>query len=162
MSQRQKQLLISITFTILALQIGHTLFDRVTWPFCPHNFYYHKSEKVKGVFRVGLIDDHGNTQIVECRHTLPVEGYRCGSIYREIFIENEKEKRKRDFCQMVLSRLNRGGWKAFDERWAPALPQKGATYVGLAVERHSLDTRHYRETAEIPTVKKELLYTYLK
>ncbi len=82
------------------------------------------------------------------------------SIYREVFVESDNANRQDAFAKLVLSRLNTGGWWAFDERFPPALPLAGRTYVGLVIEKHYLDTRLYGQTGTSPTVRVEHIYTY--
>lgn len=94
------------------------------------------------------------------RHTLPIEGYRCGSILKEIFIKNIDLEKKQFFSKLVLQRLNQGGWKGFDERFIPILPTAGKTFVGLQVEKHWIDTRGYYKTHQLPIVQKEIIYSY--
>lgn len=156
-----KKVLLGGTVLIMGIQIFHTIVNKVTWPFCSHNFYYHRSDLLKPVFRIGLIDDEGDVRVVDCRETLPIEGYRSGSIYREVFVTNTDPERKRAFAELVLARLNAGGWLSFDERLAPVLPKEGRTFVGLTVERHTLDTREFGETGKLPTVNIEEIYRCL-
>jgi hypothetical protein len=160
MSNIKKNGLIFILFFVCLIQIYHTVFDKMTWPFSPHNFYCHRSSLVKPVFRIGLIDDLGEVTLVDCRYTLPIEGYRCGSIYREVFLEGKDVTHQQKFAQLILARLNQGGWQAFDERFSPALPQPGRKYVGLNVERHYLDMLSHQKAQPLHVIKIEPVYTY--
>jgi hypothetical protein len=152
--------LIALALAVFVIQVAYTVFNQVNWPFCSHNFYYHRSDRVKPVFRVRLTDNEGEAITVECRQTLPIEGYRCGSIYREVFVEQSNAVRQQAFAALVLSRLNAGGWKAFDERFPPALPKKGKRFTSLVVEKHFLDTRPYAQTGSLQTAGVEHVYTY--
>lgn len=160
MQNNQKILLIALTSLVACIYIYHTVSNKVTWPFCPHNFYYHRSELIKPIFQVKLQDYKGKEVLVNCRHTLPIEGYHCGSIYREVFIDNNDTGHKKAFAELVLSRLNSGGWQGFDERFYPVLPKKGRNYVNLVVEKHYFDMRHYGKTGKLPIVRIEKIYEY--
>lgn len=97
MTFRKKLFLIFFAVSFYGIQIWHTVHNQVNWPFCSHNFYYHRSPLIKDVFRVILEDNTGIILSVDPKHTLPIEGYRCGSIYREIFITNIDIKKKKTF-----------------------------------------------------------------
>ena len=164
MSSRTKLLLIFLALSFFIIQIWHTIYNQVNWPFCSHNFYYHRSPLVKDLFRVVLEDDTGRLFSVDPRHTLPIEGYRCGSIFREVFVTNPvsnfSEEKKNAFSKLILERLNQGGWKGFDERFVSAVPMSGSRFIGLQVEKHWIDTTHYAKTQSLSIVKKETLYQY--
>jgi hypothetical protein len=160
MTSRIKLLLIFFVLSFCGVQIWHTVYNQVNWPFCSHNFYYHRSPLVKDLFRVVLEDNAGGFFSVDPRHTLPIEGYRCGSIFREIFVTNFNAEKKQAFSKLLLERLNQGGWKGFDERSVPAVPISGNRFIGLQIEKHWIDTRNYAKTKNLPIVKKETLYQY--
>jgi hypothetical protein len=160
MTLRTKLLLIFFVLSFYVVQIWHTVYNRINWPFCSHNFYYHRSPLVKDLFRIILEDNTGRLFSVDPRHTLPIEGYRCGSIFREIFITNFNLEKKQAFSKLLLERLNQGGWEGFDERFTAAVPMPGHKFVGLQVERHWIDTSKYAKTQTLPVVKKETLYQY--
>ena len=132
MSSRTKVWLIFFALSFYGVQIWHTIYNQVNWPFCSHNFYYHRSPLVKDLFRVILEDDTGRLFSVDPRHTLPIEGYRCGSIFEKcMLLTLACEEKKKAFSKLLLERLNQGGWKGFDERFVPAVPMSGNRFVGL-------------------------------
>ena len=160
MTFRSKLLLIFFALSLYGVQIWHTVYNQVNWPFCSHNFYYHRSPLIKDLFRIVLEDDNGRQYCVDPRHTLPIEGYRCGSILKEIFIKNNDLEKKENFSKLLLERLNQGGWKGFDERFAPILPMLGKTFVRLQIEKHWIDTTGYDKTQQLLIVKKEIVFRY--
>lgn len=158
MSAVTKYALAALMIVIYGIQIGHTIFNQVNWPFCSHNFYYHRSPLVKDLFRIGLVDNQKNQILVDPRHVLPIEGYRCGAIFKEVFIKSDSRERKNSFAKLLLERLNSGGWSGFDERFAPAIPLKGNQFVELTIEKHWIDTRQYSVQKQLVVVKKETLF----
>lgn len=160
MRSRTKWLLIFLAVFFCGVQIWHTIYNRVNWPFCSHNFYYHRSPLVKDLFRIVLEDNTGELFIVDPRHTLPIEGYRCGSIFQEVFVTNSNAEKKQAFSKLLLERLNQGGWQGFDERFAPAVPRPGNRFMGLQIEKHWIDTSNYPKAQQLLVVKKETLYQY--
>lgn len=152
--------LIFFTLLLYGIQIWHTIYNQVNWPFCSHNFYYHRSPLIKELFSLTLEDNTGTKVNVDPRHVLPIEGYRCGSIFREVFAANFKEEKKQLFAKLLLERLNQGGWQSFDERFSPAVPTFGCKFTGLQIEKHLIDTRDYAKTQNLTIIKKENLYRY--
>lgn len=159
MTSRTKRFLAILMIAAYGIQLGHTVYNKVNWPFCSHNFYYHRSSLVKDLFRITLIDDLQGEVVVDPRHVLPIEGYRCGAIFREVFINNTSTSKKESFARSLLTRLNQGAWMSFDERFAPVKPLKGQKFVGLVVQKHWIDTREYPKSHELPVIKKETIYT---
>src|ERR1700728_3121816 len=141
-----KKLLVFILVSFYGIQIWHTVYNDVNWPFCSHNFYYHRSPIIKDLFRISLEDDQGTTINVDARHLLPLEGYRCGSIFREVFVANHDLEKKKKFSMLILERLNQGGWPSFDERFGPVIPLPERKFIGLSIEKHRFDTSLYAET----------------
>lgn len=160
MTSRTKLLLIFLALSFGGVQIWHTVYNKVNWPFCSHNFYYHRSPLIKDLFRVVLEDNTGRAFTVDPRHTLPIEGYRCGSIFREVFVTNLNTDKKQAFSKLLLKRLNQGGWKGFDERFAPVVTRSGDRFIGVQIEKHWIDTRNYAKTQHLTVVKKETFYQY--
>jgi hypothetical protein len=155
-----KMTLFVLMVAVYGIQLWHTYTNQINWPFSSHNFYYHRSPLVKDVFRIVLIDDAGNSHTVDPKNTLPVEGYRTGSIIREIYQNNQDHTKKDQFSKQILSRLNQGGWRRFDERSNSVLPKQGHRFTGLIVEKHVIDTREYPLTQQLPVLKKDTLYHF--
>lgn len=160
MQLKSKKCLVLLVLLIFLIQLTHTVFNKVNWPFCSHNFYYHRSLKVKPIFYVSLKDSLGHIQTVNCRATLPIEGYRCGSIYREVFEKTEDINFKNAYAELVLDRLNNQSWNFFDERFAPVKPTKGSHFISLCVEKHYIDTTDFGKTKQTSLVKVEPLFVY--
>lgn len=160
MTSRTKLMLFFFVVSFYGIQIWHTVYNQVNWPFCSHNIYYHRSPLVKDLFCIVLEDNTGRFLSVDPRHTLPIEGYRCGSILRKIFVTNFNAEKKQAFSKLLLERLNQGGWNKFDERFAPAIPMPGNRFIGLRIEKHWIDTRNYAKTHHLSVIKKETLYQY--
>jgi hypothetical protein len=158
MSSITKFALIGLMVIVYGIQMGHTVLNKVNWPFCSHNFYYHRSPLVKDLFRITLLDDQDNEIIVDPRHVLPIEGYRCGSIFREVFVKSDDLEKKTAFAKLILDRLNSGGWKRFDERFAPATPELGTKFINMSVEKHWIDTRQYSAQYRLSVIKKEVVF----
>lgn len=160
MTSRTKCWLIFLVVSLYGIQIWHTVYNQVNWPFCSHNFYYHHSPLVKDQFRVILENNVGEVISVDPRHTLPIEGYRCGSIFRQMYVTNSNVEKKQAFSKLLLERLNQGGWKGFDERFVPATVVPGKIFIGLQIEKLWIDTTHYANTQHLSVVKKETLYKH--
>lgn len=160
LSHNKKNLLLLGMIFFFGIQIWHTVYNQVNWPFCSHNFYYHRSPLIKDVYHVTLEDDAGRAFTVDTRHVLPIEGYRCGSVFREIFSLDADNEKKEIFSRLLLERLNSGGWKTFDERGFPLLPHKGNRFINLRVESHKLDTKTFPEKKEVTMLSRRILYEY--
>lgn len=155
-----KIFLIFLVISLYGVQILHTIYNQVNWPFCSHNFYYHRSPLVKDLYRFIFEDDKGHFYLVDPRHALPIEGYRCGSILKEVFVKNSNIKKKDFFSKHLLERLNQGGWSGFDERFNPMLPSSGKRFIGFNLEKHWIDTTLFPQNHELVLLKKELIHEY--
>lgn len=162
MTNQSKCCLISLMLLIYGIQVTHTVFNEVNWPFCSHNFYYHRSPLVKDLFRISLLDNQNNKVTVDPRHVLPIEGYRSGAVFREVYVKSDDVDRQQAFAKLLLERLNNGGWKGFDERFSPASPNNGNQFVALTVEKHWIDTTQYGITHQLRLAKKEVIFDYSK
>jgi hypothetical protein len=160
MTYRSKILLVFLMLSVYGIQIFHTISNQINWPFCSHNLYYHRSSLTKDLFRVILENNLGDSISLNPRNTLPIEGYRCGSIFREIFITNQDLKKKELFSRLLLARLNQGGWRGFDERFVSATPLPGSRFIGLTVEKHWVDTTLYAKSQQLPLIKRKFIYQY--
>lgn len=158
--RKTKVALIVLMVSVYAIQLAHTLYDKLNWPFTSHNLYYHRPSLVKSVFKVTLEDENGTSVTVDPGHALPLEGYRCGSIVREVFVSNPDDTKKKAYARAMIERLNRSGWYEFDERHAPTLPAPGSKFVKLTVEKHLVDSRDFAKMNTLVTLNKENIFQY--
>jgi hypothetical protein len=162
MKQKTKYALIAFMLSVYAVQLAHTVYDELNWPFTAHNLYYHRPSLVKSVFKITLEDERGARITVDPGNVLPIEGYRCGAILREVFVSSSDEEKKNAYAKMMIDRLNNGGWYGFDERRAPALPADGSKFVKLTLEKHRVDSRPFATTKTLLTLDKEKIFHYEK
>jgi hypothetical protein len=160
LSKKTKVFLSILMVAIYGIQIAHTIVNKSNWPFSPHNFYFRQSLIKKPVFRFIFKDDKKQSYVVESKHILPIEGYRIGSIIREVYVNPSNNDNAKKFSQIILDRLNNNTWVKFDERYAPAIPLGNNKFIEFKIERHILDLRNFIPNKEIPIIAREMIYEY--
>ena len=124
---------VAVLALILA-RLAVTVFDWNAWPLCSYDMFSRTWPTELAVLRVHLSDDAGGEQIVWPGNVVPLEFFRANAILAESAAW--AEPRRSTFFDTLLDRLNAGGWPAFDETWAAAVPPPGRRFVAMRVERH--------------------------
>jgi hypothetical protein len=124
----------------LGVQLGHTLLDRNTFPFCSYNVFAFQAP---------------------ARLVAPLEFFRARQVVMRAVVGNDDPVRGESVATQLLRRLNEAPWPAFDETLASARPAPGTRFVGLEVVLFVLDTRDYRPPGPPRILGRRPVYSFL-
>lgn len=113
-----------------------------------------------GLLEAVLYHDDGSTQVVPPGRLIPVEFFRANGIAARVFGAAGDDARKDRLARLLLARLNRAPWSPFDERYAPAVPPSGSSFIGFDITWRSVE---YAPSEERRIVgQRRVLYSYLE
>jgi hypothetical protein len=144
MGSRTKALLIAGLILFFAVDNYHMWIEEDDFPFCSHGLFNTLFRARTELLRFVLHDSEGHIVVEDPGRVIPIEWYRAVGLAENVFLLDSDTRRKEQFAQLLLDRLNRDGWPAFDESFAAIRPPRGARFVGLEVVQLEYDLTRYR------------------
>lgn len=160
MGSRTKALLIAGLIVFFAIDNYHMWIEEDDFPFCSHGLFNTLFTPRSKLLRFVLHDDHGHRVVVDSGRVIPIEWYRAVGLAENVFILETDNQRKDQLAQLLLDRLNREGWPAFDESYSAVSPAPGARFVGLEVVLLDYDFTQYRYGEPLRPSGVERQFTY--
>ncbi|MCM1946604.1 hypothetical protein NC315_14635 [Streptomyces sp. G2] len=149
------------TSAYLAGQVVHTVLNTNRWPFCTFNmFAYHKRDQALQM-RVRLVtDDGGTVGPTDPWSLLPLEFFRVVSVLERVFYAQDDIEVRDRFCRQTLERLNRRGWRAWDEVKASFSAGPGRRFVAMELYFVEVDFRTCSPFDRTSVTSAELVHRY--
>jgi len=142
---RTRSLLIAALIAFFAFDHYHMWIEDDDFPFCSHGLFNTLFQRRSKLLRFVLHDDHGHREIVDSGRVIPIEWYRAVGMADNLLVADDADPARKDpFARLLLDRLNREGWPAFDESYAAIRPVPGRRFVGLEVVQLDYDFEQYR------------------
>lgn len=130
------------------------------FPFCSHGLFNTLFQARTKLLRFVLHDSEGHTVVVDSGRVIPIEWYRAVGLAENVFLLDSDTRRKDQFARLLLDRLNREPWRAFDESYASIRPPRGASFVSLEVVQLEYDLTRYRSGEPLPPLGVERRFSY--
>ncbi len=143
------------------MQLGHTLKDRNTFPFCSYNVFAFLAPTRLVTPRAVLRQSDGATQVVPLGRVVPLEFFRARQVVMRQVVGSDDPVRGERIAAGLLRRLNEAPWPAFDETLASARPAPGTRFVGFDVELFVLDAGDYRPPGPARILGRRPVYSFL-
>ncbi|MFJ3093239.1 hypothetical protein [Streptomyces hydrogenans] len=149
------------TSAYLAGQVVHTVLNTNRWPFCTFNmFAYHKRDQALQM-RVRLFTDDGEAVgPTDPWSLLPLEFFRVVSVLERVFHAQDDVEVRDRFCRQALERLNRRGWRAWDEVKASFSAGPGRRFVAMELYFVEVDFRTCSPFDRTEVTSAELVHRY--
>ncbi|NML48990.1 hypothetical protein HHL19_01235 [Streptomyces sp. R302] len=149
------------TSVYLAGQVVHTVLNTNRWPFCTFNmFAYHKRDQALQM-RVRLFTDDGEAVgPTDPWSLLPLEFFRVVSVLERVFHAQDDVEVRDRFCRQALERLNRRGWRAWDEVKASFSAGPGRRFVAMELYFVEVDFRTCSPYDRTEVTSAELVHRY--
>ncbi|MFI9003769.1 hypothetical protein [Streptomyces sp. NPDC053541] len=149
------------TSVYLAGQVVHTVLNTNRWPFCTFNmFAYHKRDQALQM-RVRLFMDDGETVgPTDPWSLLPLEFFRVVSVLERVFHAQDDVEVRDRFCRQALERLNRRGWRAWDEVKPAFRAGPGRRFVAMELYFVEVDFRTCSPFDRTEVTSAELVHRY--
>ena len=158
-------ILLCAFFACVLVQVWCSLLNKNIWPFVAQGMFAYRYDRLIKCMLVSLFDEAGNEVIVLPERVLPVASFRAQRMMIQIFSPDSNQFAAEQFAELLLSRLNHGPWKGFDEIEPSVRPGKGGDFVGFSLYACELDlglvSRLDRNVGvEDALVTRNLLYEY--
>jgi hypothetical protein len=160
MGSRTKALMIAGLLLFFAVDNYHMWIEEDNFPFCSHGLFNTLFQARTKLLRFVVHDSEGHIVVVDSGRVIPIEWYRAVGLAENVFVLESDTRRKEQLAQLLLDRLNRDGWPAFDESYAAIRPPRGATFVGLEVVHLEYDLRQYRYGEPLRPIGVERRFAY--
>jgi hypothetical protein len=133
---------------------------RDVWPFSHYAMFAYRAESSPFSVKVTLHQDNGQSFTTLARSVIPMEGFRDNSVMADVYITGKDDETKRALAQLVLDRLNHGGFRGFDERYDSVNPDRGHRFTGLDVVVQYWDAGTPPVLRPPRPVRTETVFTY--
>jgi hypothetical protein len=162
MGPRTKAWLVAGLIAFFAVDNYHMWIEEDDFPFCSHGLFNTLFQPRSKLLRFVLHDDQGHRVVVDAGRVIPIEWYRAVGLAENVFLDADGggQPRKDAVARLLLDRLNREGWPAFDESYAAIRPAPGARFVGLEVVQLDYDFERYRYGEPLRPIGVERRFRY--